>query len=179
MVPNWNLGGCSLWIKWALKEFNTALLLPFFFFSLHRRQIYSIWDTEGRAWQKTSCNIRRVDKNAFGLAFLWFNQQGSKGWNTKTAPLLLAKEIEAKAISQSRTGKKLRAVLFQQARIFLLLQIPLLSSGFLFPLREHSLSVLSHLHFHLLNNLEISYYFCNFQTVLSGTVCHLRDKFGR
>lgn len=112
-------------------------------------------------------------------ALRFYDLTSSKGWNRKTAPLLLPKEIDAKAISQSRTGEKLRAVLFQQARNFSLLQIPLLSSGFLFPLREHSLSVSSRLHFHLQNNLELSYYFCNFQTVLSGTVCHLRDKFGR
>lgn len=62
-------------------------------------------DTEGRTLQKNSCNIHGVDKNVFGLEFLWFNQQGSKGWNTRTAPLLLAKEIDAKAISQSRPGK--------------------------------------------------------------------------
>ena len=46
--------------------------------------------------------------------FLWFNQQGSKGWNTKTALLLLGKEIDAKAISQSRTGKSQEQFLFSK-----------------------------------------------------------------
>lgn len=117
MVPNWKLGGCSLCIKLVLKEFNSAFLLPFFFFP-HGRQIYGIQNTEGKAQQKTSCHIHRIDKNAFGLAFLWLNKQGSKGWNSKTAPWLLAKEIDAKAISQSRTGKSQEQCFFSKQETF-------------------------------------------------------------
>lgn len=111
---------CTLSGYW--KDLTYSLTACFF---LHRRQlhstysaIYSIWYTEGRAQKKNSCNTHRVGKHAFSLAFLWFNQEGSKGWNTKTAPWLLAKVIDAKAISQSRQGKSQEQRFLSKQEIF-------------------------------------------------------------
>lgn len=154
MVPSWNLGGCTLCINWELKEFNTVLLPVCLFVYFHERQIYSIWNTEGKTQQKTNCNVCSIDKNAFDLVFFWFNQQGSKGWNTKTPPSLLANEIYAKEISQSRWEKSQEQCFFSKQEAFHFFKSHYSVVAFCFH-RENilSLCVLSCLHFYLLNNL--------------------------